>query len=194
VISINTTCGPGEIRHIRLMDIDQGQRVLRVQPEGAKRASRIRMIPLNDVAWEAALYLLNRARELGCAEPAHYLLPFRRKRNEYDPTRPAKGWRTAHTQLMGACQITCRPYDFRHHAITRLLENPDVSEKTAEAIAGHISSKTKERYAHIRIQVRRDAVKALERIRKPTLPVENLRKHKDQDDAYSQRQQGTQHA
>jgi len=178
VISINTSCGPGEIRHIRLMDIDQNQRVLRVQPEGAKRPSRIRMIPLNDVAWEAVAYLLKRARDLGCAQPAHYLLPFRVKRGEYDPARPCKGWRTAHDQLMGACEIKCRPYDFRHHAITRLLENPDVSEKTAEAIAGHISPKMKERYAHIRMQVRWEAVKALERIRKPVQAVENSQSRK----------------
>jgi hypothetical protein len=30
-------------------------------------------------------------------------------------------------------------YDLRHHAITSLLENPKISDQTAEALAGHIS-------------------------------------------------------
>jgi hypothetical protein len=46
----------------------------------------------------------------------------------------------------------------RHTAITRLLENPEASEKTVEAIAGHISQKMKDRYAHIRMEARRAAV------------------------------------
>jgi integrase len=55
-------------------------------------------------------------------------------------------------------------YSFRHYAITKLLENPDVSEETAEAIAGHISHCMKRRYSHTRVEVKRAAVEALERI------------------------------
>jgi integrase len=167
VISINTSCGPGEMRHIRLMDIELDQRVLRVQPEGAKRDSRIRRIPLNDEAWKAINYLLKRAQELGVTEPHHYLIPFRVKRGTYDPERPAKGWRTSHDQLLGAAGIDVSPYSGRHHCITKLLENENVSEQTVEAIAGHVSAKMKQRYAHIRMEARREAVEALNAIRKP---------------------------
>jgi hypothetical protein len=41
------------------------------------------------------------------------------------------------------------------------LEDPETSEETVEAIAGHISHKMKKRYSHIRIEARRDAVNGL---------------------------------
>jgi integrase len=167
VISSNTTAGPGEIRHIRLMDVDREQRTFRVQPEGAKVLSRIRVIPLNDPAWKAMKYLLERAQKLGSSEPFHYLLPFRIKKNTYDPARPMKGWRYAHRELCATIGLKVSPYSFRHHAITKLLENPDVSEKTVEAIAGHVSQRMKDRYAHIRIEARRAAVAALSDFCKP---------------------------
>ena len=164
VISINTTTGPGEIRHIRLMDVNSEQRTIRIQPEGAKNEHRMRVIPLNGPACSAVEYLLARAQKLGAIDPQHYLLPFRIHRNQYDPTRPCEGWRTAHNQLCGACGIQVSPYSFRHHAITKLLENAEVSEETAQSIAGHISPAMKKRYSHVRIEVRRKAVEALGRI------------------------------
>src|SRR5581483_1149594 len=164
VLSVNTSCGPGEIRHLRLMDIDDVQRTMRVQPEGAKNAARIRVIPLNRPAWQAIEYLRKRAKELGCYKPEHYLIPFRLKRNSYDPSRPTKGWRTAFREMTAAADVRISPYCLRHHAITRLLENPEVSEETAEAIAGHISHRMKRRYSHIRIEYKRAAVAALEKI------------------------------
>ncbi len=164
VTSINTTAGPGEIRHLRLQDIDVEKRIMRVQPEGAKNVHRIRPIPLSDSALEAVQYLWNRAQKLGSNEPAHYLLPYRVRTGVYDPTKPCKGWRTAHDALLKACDIQVSPYSFRHHAITKLLENPDVSEEVAEALAGHISHQMKKRYSHIRMEARRAAVEALSRV------------------------------
>jgi integrase len=164
VISINTSAGPGEIRHIRLMDINWEERLLNIQPEGAKNDGRIRRIPLNDPAFEALQYLWKRAQKLGCHELTHYLLPFRVRTGNYDPARPCKGWRTAHDALMKVCDLRVSPYSFRHHAITKLLETADVSEETTEAIAGHISHKMKKRYSHIRMAVRRQAVEALGRV------------------------------
>src|SRR6185312_12431401 len=54
-----------------------------------------------------------------------------------------------------------RMYDLRHHAITALLENPDVSEQTVEDIAGHVNPKMKKRYSHIRMEYKRAAVDAI---------------------------------
>jgi integrase len=164
VISINTTCGPGEIRHLRRMDIDFGKRTMRVQPEGAKNEHRIRVIPLNDTAWRAVEYLWTRAQKLGVTEPHHYLIPFRIKKGTFDPERPAEGWRSALKEMLAVAGLRISGYSFRHHAITKLLENPDVSEETAEAIAGHISHRMKKRYSHTRIEVKRAAVDALDRI------------------------------
>jgi integrase len=163
VISVNTTAGPGEIRHLRLMDIDHDKQTLRVQPAGAKNEHRIRVIPLNRDAYQAVENLRERAKSLGAIYPDHYLIPFRISTGHYDPTRPAMGWRTALKQMLVAAEIEISAYSFRHHAITKLLENPDVSEETAESIAGHISHRMKKRYSHTRIEIKRAAVAALER-------------------------------
>src|SRR5262249_5870642 len=130
----------------------------------AKNEHRIRVIPLNTPALQAVEYLLRRAQRLGASEPQHYLIPFRISTGHYDPTRPCEGWRTALRELLAAAEIKISAYSFRHHAITKLLENPDVSEEVAEAIAGHISHRMKKRYSHTRIEARRAAVAALERI------------------------------
>src|SRR5438270_5918745 len=137
---------------------------MRVQPEGAKNVHRIRPIPLSDSALEAVQYLWTRAQKLGSNEPAHYLLPYRVGTGVYDPTKPCKRWRTAHDALLKACDIDVSPYSFRHHAITELLENPEVSEEVAEALAGHLSHQMKKRYSHIRMEARRAAVEALSRV------------------------------
>lgn len=164
VISINTTAGPKEIRYIRLGDIDTERRTIHVQANEAKNEHRSRVIPLNESAWRAVEYLLSRAKDLGAADPLHYLLPFRMRKGLYDVTRPTMGWRTALRKMLKTAGVECSAYTFRHHAITKLLENPDVSENTAEDIAGHISPRMKKRYSHTRIEVKRAAVEALQRI------------------------------
>jgi integrase len=51
-----------------------------------------------------------------------------------------------------------RFHDLRHDAITRLLTNSKVSIQTAKAIAGHISQRIVDRYAHSYLEDRRAAV------------------------------------
>ena len=55
-----------------------------------------------------------------------------------------------------------RLYDARHTFVTRLAENPAVSEETIRQLAGHVSPRMLARYAHIRAQARRDAIATLE--------------------------------
>jgi hypothetical protein len=43
-----------------------------------------------------------------------------------------------------------------------LAENPNVSEETIRALAGHVSRKMLERYSHIRVQAKQAAIAALE--------------------------------
>jgi hypothetical protein len=49
-------------------------------------------------------------------------------------------------------------YDLRHHCITELLENPNHSQQTVQAIAGHVSRRMMKRYSHIRSAAKRAAV------------------------------------
>jgi integrase len=104
------------------------------------------------------------ATKLRSIEPLHYLIPFRLKKGTYDPQRPAKGWRYALNEMLVTAGVHISGYSFRHHAITKLLETPNISEETAESIAGHISQRIKKRYSHVRLEAKRAAVEALDRI------------------------------
>ena len=94
------------------------------------------------------------------------------KRGLFDPRRPCKGWRTGLDKLLAAADIRVSAYTFRHHAITRLLELPNMSEESVESMAGHISERMKKRYSHTRLHVKRDAVDALLNIYRGTAPTE----------------------
>jgi len=129
-----------------------------------KNNSRPRKIPLNDKARWAIGECLKRALKLGSCEPDHYLFPFRVVRNEFDPKRQAsKSWlRKSWDKLRTATGFyDLSPHDLRFHCITRMLEN-DVNPETVIAIAGHVSRKMMEYYAHQRTRVKYAAVLAIE--------------------------------
>ena len=161
-ISVNTSAGPGEIKTLHLRDVEPQEKLLHVNAEGAKNPGRQRSIPLNAYALAAVRQALERAAKLGAMQPEHYVFPFRVRKGRYDPERHQLSFRTAWRELCAAADIrNFRMYDLRHHAITSLLENPQVSEETAEAIAGHISRRMKKRYSHIRMEYKRKAVDSL---------------------------------
>ncbi len=168
-ISVNTSAGPKETATLRLKDVDLDQDLIRIQPHGAKNVHRIRTIPLNDESAAAVRMAVARARELGASAPDHFLFPFRTRGSNrhhavYDPTRHQTSFKTAWLALRAEAQLPdFRMYDLRHHAITALLENPEVSEETVEDIAGHVSRRMKKRYSHIRMEHRRAAVNVLNR-------------------------------
>jgi integrase len=62
-----------------------------------------------------------------------------------------------------AVVIQYRWHDLRHTFITRLLENPAVSEQTVMALAGHVSKAMLARYSHIRQAAKQAAIATLER-------------------------------
>jgi integrase len=154
------------------MDVNLEEATIRINSEGANNQERVRVLPLNEEALWAVKLLLARAQECGSTEPEHYLIPFRVKRNSYDPTRPSKGWRSAFEAVLSAADTQFRQYDLRHTAITRLLENPEISEETVIAMAGHVSQRMLKRYSHVRIEAKRAAVQALRR--KPPKFVKKL--------------------
>jgi integrase len=87
-LSVNSTCGPAEVRTLRRKDVDFEKATTRVQPLGAKNQHRIRTIPLNFDALDAVKKARKRVEKLGAHEPDHYLFPFRIRRDLWDPTRP----------------------------------------------------------------------------------------------------------
>jgi integrase len=75
----------------------------------------------------------------------------------------ASSYKTAFETAREKAAMAVRFYDARHTFITRLAENPNVSEETIRQLAGHVSPRMLARYAHIRIQARRAAIAGLER-------------------------------
>ena len=162
-ITANTTAAGIELRGLRLGNLhlpDSGIAEIYIPEDSVKNNSRPRKISLNTSARWGVEQCLKRALYLGSSDPAHYLFPFRVKRNNFDPTRPAsrsflrKPWDRLRA-VTGFPHLT--PHDLRHHCITRLLEN-GVEPETVRAIAGHVTEKMTAYYAHHRAEVRLSAV------------------------------------
>jgi integrase len=152
---------------------------LRLEPpaisitEGVKNEYRRRTIPLNKPAAWALRQLCERAARLGATAPDHYLLPHRARNGArgFDPTRPIFSWRGTWDKLREAAGMPQpRMYDLRHHAITTLLEDENTSERTVIEIAGHVSKQMLDRYSHIRMKSKLDAVNALDKTTSTTAP------------------------
>jgi len=79
-----------------------------------------------------------------------------------DLNRPMGSWRKAWRLACQAAGVRYRPHDMRHTFISRLAENPSVSEQTIKALAGHVSRQMLERYSHIRSEKKQAAIQALE--------------------------------
>ncbi len=168
-LAANTTARSCELRGLRLADLDWEAHSITVRRVTTKTDEGCRVVPLNQTAAWAVVRLLERAQLLGATESDHYLFPARVRRGRpgrtssgYDPTCPAKGWRTAWRKLTRAAELPgLRFHDLRHHSITRLGE-AGVPEQTLMAIAGHLSRRMLEHYPHIRIEAKRAAVAALD--------------------------------
>ena len=71
-------------------------------------------------------------------------------------TEVKHGW----NPLRKAASVSCRLHDLRHTFATRLAEN-GVPESTMLALMGHMSRAMLERYSHIRMAAKRQAVAGL---------------------------------
>jgi integrase len=110
------------------------------------------MVRFPDAAPENYLFLFHRVAISG----------FKRRAIVYDvkldrPMSPSS-YRTASATARRRSGVRCRFYDARHTFITRLAENPAISEETIRQLAGHVSPRMLSRYAHIRAKARREAI------------------------------------
>jgi integrase len=131
-----------------------------------------RMIPLSRRICACLSLWLERFPEAG---PDSFLFPYHKVGmggNSRQPvlysidlTRPMGSWRKAWRIASKAAGVRYRPHDMRHTFISRLAENPGVSEQTIKALAGHVSRQMLERYSHIRSEAKQAAIEALEQQR-----------------------------
>jgi hypothetical protein len=81
-----------------------------------------------------------------------------------------KEWKSAWYTALRQTALKYRWHDLRHTFITRLLENPNNSEETVRALAGHVSRKMMEHYSHIRRKAKEAAIEGLNnRIQSPEI-------------------------
>ena len=76
-------------------------------------------------------------------------------------SKPMQSWQRAWRTALKRAGVQYRWHDLRHTFVTRLAENPNVSEQTIRALAGHVSKQMLERYSHIRTQAKQDAIASL---------------------------------
>jgi integrase len=62
--------------------------------------------------------------------------------------------------LRDEANVKCRIHDLRHTAITKLAES-GASDSTIMALAGHLSRAMLERYSHIRMHAKRQAMESM---------------------------------
>jgi integrase len=148
----------GELTKLTWGRVDLARRVLTVGK--AKTSSGTgRQIPMN-----ADLFALLSAHaawftsKFGTARPEHHLFPFGTVPN--DPTRPTTDLKTAWGKIRKKAKVDCRLHDLRHTAATKMAE-AGVPESTMLALMGHMSRAMLERYSHIRMNAKREAVEAL---------------------------------
>lgn len=110
-LAANTTARGGEIKGLRLEDVDLIERTLTIRRSTTKTDAGARVVPLNERATWALARLLERASRIGSVEPGHYLLPAARfrhtkepsvARSGFDPASPMQTWRSAWRALTRA--------------------------------------------------------------------------------------------
>jgi len=151
----------GEIRMLRAGQLDWKARSLRVG-RSKTEAGAGRDIPMNETLYTAlSEQLAWLGQTFGPVEPDWYLFPFCNTVRPVDPMRPVTTIKTAWNSVRRAAGVECRFHDLRHTALTKMAE-AGVPESTMKALAGHMSRAMLERYSHIRMTAKREAVESLQ--------------------------------
>ncbi|MGO9060163.1 MAG: tyrosine-type recombinase/integrase, partial [Candidatus Binataceae bacterium] len=176
VLALDTGLRRSELRALRLRDLklDWKDGFIRAGefcvPKSKTDAGTGRIVPLTRRACAALSLWLSR---FSAAGPDTYLFPAHkvgvsgngRTAHAYgfEPSRPTGEWKKGWSEALKRAGLKYRWHDCRHTFVTRLAENPSVSEETIRALAGHVSRKMLERYSHIRVQAKQAAIAALDR-------------------------------
>ena len=174
VLAANAGLRGGEIKKLRIGELDLENRRLRIRRASTKTDAGARFIELNRDAAEAASRLLLRASLLKppAEKPDHYLLPKHLSRiahgshkgeRGYDPDQHQQYWDTAwHSLTKAAGQAGLRFHDLRHTFISHMVEL-GVPLGVIQTFVGHLSARMVRHYTHISSGAARKAVELLDR-------------------------------
>lgn len=158
-LAVNATLRDSEVRNLIWERIDFLKGIITVG-RSKTAAGTGRTIPINSelraiLEGYRAWYEAN----IGPATPKSYAFPFGKNR-QWDPSRPISTFKTAWENVREKAGVSCRFHDLRHTAITNLCES-GASEETIRSIAGHVSHRMLQHYAHIRTETKRTALEAI---------------------------------
>lgn len=166
-LAIDAGLRHGEIRHLKWGNIDLQQRVL-VVGKSKTDAGEGRAIPLSN----PLVQVLNDHAEwytskFGTCHDEWYIFPARPgspqsgEKRPFDPSQPITSLKTAFRNVKKQAGVTGRFHDGRHTFITDLAETGKAADETIRDMAGHVSKDMLNRYSHIRLQTKRQAIDAL---------------------------------
>ena len=174
IASIDTGLRASEMRNVRRGDVLLTSAADRFEGEIVVRRSKTeagsgRVVPLTRRAAAAIAAWLEKLSDAG---PDAYLFPrhsvgfgergIGTRIANVNFNRPMNGWKSAWVTARKKSGVQARWHDLRHTLISRLAENPNISEETIRALAGHVSRQMLSRYAHIRAQAKRAAIATLD--------------------------------
>jgi len=175
ILTIDTGLRASEARSLRRKDLEltwKDGTILAgrlIVPKSKTEAGKGRAIPLTRRVCATLTLWLSRFPE---AELDAYVFPHHRVASrggyaehhlyEVDLNRPIGSWRRAWKHASSKAQIGYRWHDLRHTFVSRLAENPHISEETIRSLAGHVSKQMLQRYSHIRTHAQQAAIAALE--------------------------------
>jgi integrase len=166
-VSLLTGLRAGELAQLTWGRVDFASRIVTVG-DSKTEAGRGRQVPMNEDLFEVfcrhAQWFTDR---FGATKSDYFVFPFGSPLPN-DPTRPSVELKTAWESIRKAAEVSCRWHDLRHTVCTKMAE-AGVPESTMLAIMGHMSRAMLERYSHIRMAAKREAVESLRLGPKPAI-------------------------
>ena len=140
-----------------------------VVPKSKTAAGTGRVIPLTCLVCACLTLWLSRFPDAG---PGSLVFPFHQvgirgnsrtvEVYDVDLNRPMGSWRKAWLIACRKAGVHYRWHDLRHTFVSRLAENPTISEQTIRSLAGHVSRQMLEHYSQIRSRAKQAAIRCLE--------------------------------
>lgn len=175
ILTLDTGLRASEARSLRYEDLElqwkdgtigSGRLIV---PKSKTEAGKGRIIPFTGRVCSALTLWLSRFSE---ANALSYIFPHHRvacrggraEHHLYDIAlgKPIGSWKRAWKFACTKAGVKYRWHDLRHTFVSRLAENPHVSEETIRSLAGHVSKQMLSRYSHIRTHAKQAAIAALE--------------------------------
>lgn len=158
-LALSTGMRAGELTSLTWGQVDLYQGLLTVG-KAKTQAGAGRVIPMNtDVKAVLVGHRSWFVSRFGEPQDGQYVFPWGSPLPS-DPSRATVEIKTAWNTIRKAAGVQCRWHDLRHTAATKMAE-AGVPESTMLALMGHMSRKMLERYSHIRLKAKREAVETL---------------------------------